>query len=103
MTTELRDYLIAEGHFDDFVNAWRDGVLPLRERLGFRVEGAWTIRAERRFVWILSHDAPEDEWEAVNEAYYATSERTGLNPDPAQWVEEKRHTLVQGVRPSPRR
>ena len=103
MTTELRDYLIAKGHLDDFVKAWRDGVLPLRERLGFRVEGAWTIPSERRFVWILSHDAPEHEWDAVNDAYCGTPERAALDPDPAQWIEETRHTRIEGVLPRARR
>ncbi len=102
MTAELRDYLIAAGHLDDFVAAWREGVVPLRERFGFRTEGAWTIRSERRFVWILAHDAPEQEWEALNDAYYASSERAALDPDPAQWVEESRQVFVRPILPSSR-
>jgi hypothetical protein len=102
MTTELRDYVIADGHLDDFVNAWRDGVLPLRERLGFRIEGAWTIPSQRRFVWILSHEAPALEWEAVNEAYYNNPERAALDPDPAQWIEEARQALVEVILPRAR-
>lgn len=95
MTAELRDYLIAAGHLEDFVAAWRAGVVPLRERFAFRIEGAWTIPSERRFVWILAHDAPEREWEALNEAYYASEERAALDPDPAQWVEGSRQTFMQ--------
>jgi hypothetical protein len=102
MTTELRDYVIAEGHLDDFVNAWRDGVVPLRERLGFRIEGAWTIPSERRFVWVLSHDAPESEWEAVNAAYYSSPERAALDPNPAKWIEEASQTLVEVILQSAR-
>ena len=100
MTAELRDYVIAAGHLDDFVAAWLAGVVPLRERFGFRIEGAWTIPSERRFVWILSHDVPEPEWEALNEAYYASSERTSLDPDPAQWIEESRHGFIQRILPT---
>lgn len=102
MTAELRDYLIAAGHLDDFVAAWREGVVPLRERFGFRIEGAWTIRSERRFVWILAHDAPEAEWGALNDAYYASSERAALDPDPAGWVEESRQVFVTPIVPSTR-
>lgn len=102
MTAELRDYVIAEGHLEDFVAAWLAGVVPLRERFGFRVEAAWTVPSERRFVWILGHDAPEPEWEALNVAYYASSERAALDPDPAQWIEESRHALLQPILPSQR-
>lgn len=100
MTAELRDYVIAAGHLDDFVAAWLDGVVPLRKRFGFRIEAAWTVPSERRFVWILAHDAPEDEWEAFNKAYYASSERAALDPDPAQWVEESRQAFVQPILPT---
>ena len=58
-TMELRDYVIADGHLDDFVTAWREGVVPLRQQHGFRIEGAWVIPSERRFVWIVSLDANE--------------------------------------------
>ena len=97
MTAELRDYVIAEGHLDDFVAAWRAGVVPLRERFGFRIEAAWTVPEERRFMWILAHDAPEEEWRALNDAYYASDERVALSPDPAQWVEESRQSFLDPV------
>ena len=99
MTAQLREYLIAEGHLEDFVAAWLAGVVPLRRRLGFRIEGAWTVPAERRFVWILAHDADEDEFVTLSDAYYASSERAAVNPDPAQWVEESRQTFVRQILP----
>ncbi len=102
MTAELRDYVIAAGHLDDFVAAWLAGVVPLRERFGFRIEAAWTIPPERRFLWILAHDAPEEEWEALNDAYYASSERAALDPDPAQWIEDTDQAFVQPILPTTR-
>ncbi|MBA3688204.1 MAG: NIPSNAP family protein [Chloroflexi bacterium] len=100
MTAELRDYVIAEGHLEEFVAAWLKGVVPLRERFGFRIEGAWTVLSESRFVWILAHDAPEHEGEALNDAYYASPERAALDPDPAHWVEESRQAFVQPILPT---
>ena len=102
MTLQLREYIIVEGHLEDFVAAWVAGVVPLRERLGFRIEGAWTNASERRFVWLLGHDADEDEFERLNDAYYASSERAAVDPDPAQWVEESRQTFVHPILPSRR-
>lgn len=97
MTTELREYVIADGHLDEFVAAWRAGVLPLRRAHGFRVDGAWLVRDEHRFVWLLSHDGAPDDWQALNNAYYADPRRAALDPDPAQLILEARHTLVARV------
>ena len=92
--------MIADGHLEEFVAAWLKGVLPLRARFGFRIEGAWTVASERRFVWILAHDAPQEEWQALNDAYYASPERAAIDPDPAQWVEEQRHSFLQQILPA---
>jgi len=99
VTTELRDYLIAEGHLDEFVAAWRDGVVPLRERYGYRIDGAWLLREERRFVWLLSLGVPQSEWDARNEAYYADPARAVVDPDPAQWIEQVESRFVELLLP----
>jgi hypothetical protein len=96
-TRQLRDYRIADGHLDDFLNAWRSGVRPLRERLGFRVEAAWTVPAEGRFVWILVFDGPEGEFEERDRASYGSPERRALDPDPAQWIAEQHHAFLHPV------
>jgi hypothetical protein len=93
-TVELRDYRVAEGHLDEFIAAWRSGVVPLRESHGFRVDGAWVARTERRFVWLLSLDADQAEFERRNEAYYSDPARKALSPDPAQWIEAQSTTFV---------
>jgi hypothetical protein len=100
VTAELREYVIADGHLEEFVAAWLKGVPTLRARFGFRIEGAWTVPSERRFVWILAHDGPEEEWQALNDAYYASPERAALDPDPAQWVEEQRHSFLHHILPA---
>lgn len=97
MTAQLRDYVIADGHLDKFVEAWLKGVVPLRLRFGFRIQGAWTVSSESRFVWILAHDAGEEEWQALDDAYYASPERAAVDPDPAQWVEVMRVAFITEV------
>ena len=97
-TTELRDYQVAEGHLDDFIAAWRSGVVPLRERHGFTIDGAWVAKDERRFVWLLSLDADRAEFERRNETYYSDPARKALSPDPAQWIETQVTTYVVAVR-----
>ena len=97
MTTQwqLREYEIAEGHLDAFVQAWTRGVLPLRRAAGFEVR-AWTVLGESRFVWLLAYDGPGT-FAAADAAYYDTTERAALVPDPAQWIVEDRKLMLVAV------
>lgn len=40
MVSQLRICRAKEGELDAFVREWNAGVLPLRRKFGFRVEGA---------------------------------------------------------------
>lgn len=82
--SQLRIYRIAEGHLADFVVEWKAGVLPLRERFGFRIE-AWTDPAESTFVWVVRYPGPGS-LEEADRAYYASPDRAALEPDPARWI-----------------
>jgi hypothetical protein len=95
MTTQwqLRDYLIAEGHLDEFLDAWTRGVLPLRRSAGFEIR-AWTVPGESRFIWLLAYTGP-DSFAAADDAYYATLARATLDPDPAQWIVEQHKLMLE--------
>jgi hypothetical protein len=96
-TMELRDYAIKQGALEQFVEEWRRGVLPLRLAHGYRVEAAWTVPDESRFVWLLSLAVGPDEWESRNDAYYADPAREALDPDPARLIESQSRALVAPV------
>lgn len=93
---QLRIYTINRGRLDDFVDAWRKGVVPLREKFGFKVEGAWVIRERNEFVWLISYEGPGD-WEAAEEAYYASAQRAAVEPDPAQYIAQPEHWFIEPV------
>lgn len=76
-------YKAKEGELDAFIREWTSGVVPLRRKFGFRVDGAWAIREKDEFVWIISYDGPEG-FEARDAAYYASPERKALTPDPGR-------------------
>jgi NIPSNAP len=84
-TSQLRVYTIAEGKLDDFVKGWSDGVAPLRRAHGYRIDGAWTVPDENKFVWIMTYEGEED-WDAKDRAYYASPDRASLDPDPATLI-----------------
>ena len=93
---QVRRYQITPGKLDQFIAAWITGVVPLRERFGFRFHGAWAIHDTNEFIWVISHDGPEG-FEAADARYYASNERSQLSPDPAQWVIEVRHSNATAI------
>jgi hypothetical protein len=97
MTTEMRDYRIAPGHLDEFVAAWRVGVVPLRRAHGFRIDAAWTTPGESRFTWLLTKSVSVEEFRADDAAYYADPARAALQPDPAQWIRDTETRFVVAV------
>ena len=96
METQIRRYRIADGKLDDFVAAWVESVVPLRESFGFRIEGAWKIPESNEFVWLVSYEGEETFAEA-DARYYATTARKQVQPDPATWIEGGHHTAAIGV------
>jgi len=95
-TSQLRMYTINKGKMDEFVTGWAESIVPLRLKYGFRVDGAWVVQEQNRFVWILSYDGPDD-WEARNRAYYESPERKALDPDPAQHIAHMETYLITPV------
>ncbi|HEY4413807.1 MAG TPA: hypothetical protein VGN06_12475, partial [Gaiellaceae bacterium] len=69
---------------------FRARVRALRESLGFTVLGPW-VGEDDRFVWLIGHD----DLEAADAAYYASPERTALDPDPARLLAEVQTFLLE--------
>ena len=91
--SQLRMYTIKEGKMAEWLEGWTRGVLPLRRKFGFRVDGAWVVSDENRFIWILSYDGP-DGFEARDAAYYDSRERKSMTPDPATLIEKAESRFV---------
>lgn len=85
MVSQLRIYTVNKGKLDEFVKVWVKQVCPLRLKQGFKIDGAWAIKDNNQFVWILSYDGPED-WKAKQVAYYDSAERKAMSPDPSQYI-----------------
>ncbi len=93
---QLRLYTIDKGKLDDFANAWRAGVYPLRTKMGYRIPFAAKIPQTNQFIWLLTYDGP-DSWEKKEAAYYGSDERKRLSPDPAQWIARPEQLMLQPV------
>jgi NIPSNAP protein len=92
---ELRVYAVKPGAMDAWVEEWRELVLPLRQRLGFEVPAAWVVEDGNRFVWLLAYAG--DDFEAANEAYYASRERQAFDPEPTRHLEATEHWPLRPV------
>lgn len=91
----LRDYTIKDGVFDEWLKAWREGVLPIRQQYGFQVQ-AWAVPEDSRFVWVLRYDGPGT-YDDADKAYRTSPERAALDPEPADFIAEMRVTRLTPV------
>ena len=89
MATQLRDYRIVEGSLELFLDEWRAHLAPLRRSIGFRIDGAWTVEGESRFVWLLSHPGDWEDFAAADARYFASPDRARIDPDPARLIESQ--------------
>ena len=92
MITELREYRVREGGMDEFVQVMMTQVIPLRERFGFVFHGAWRDDTANRFVWVVSHPAP-DGWDAAMQPYLA-ARSAEIDPDPSSFLTEVKSSFV---------
>ncbi|MBM3450247.1 MAG: NIPSNAP family containing protein [Armatimonadetes bacterium] len=96
MTIQLRRYVIHKNQMDEFVKVWRDGVVPLRKKHGFRVLGAWITHDRNEFVWLVAHDG---NFAAADAAYYASPERGAITPNPSSFIAKSEVTLAASAVP----
>ncbi|WP_020499259.1 hypothetical protein [Sciscionella marina] len=68
---ELRTYEVAEGGMDAFIE-WFHGLVPIRERYGYRILFAFADREANRFTWAVEHEQPLD---VAQKAYDPAPER----------------------------
>lgn len=91
---QIRRYTIVEGQLEQFCQEWREKLVPLRERIGFTVEGAWTSSEESTLTWIVSYDGPKTFDEAFAE-FKTSPERTSMDPNPARLMVSSESWMVE--------
>ena len=86
MQRQLRIYTIQPAAMDQWVYVWKHLVKPLRKKMGFKIERAWTVEKTNQFIWVMSHEGPES-WEKYDQAYHESVERRSLAPDPYRFIQ----------------
>ena len=95
MYRELRVYTVKPGVMEAWLAEWREYVFPLRLKLGFSIPAAWVVESENRFVWLLEYGG--DDYEAANEAYYASPERQAVEPEPTRHLAATEHWPLRSI------
>jgi hypothetical protein len=90
VTWQLRLYRVRDGELGEWVREWRELILPLRRAFGFEVLGPWTAE-DGRFVWLIGHADLAD----ADAAYYASPQRTAMDPDPARHLAAAETLLLE--------
>jgi hypothetical protein len=92
-TVQVRIYNIRPDGLDEWVEKFRERIVPLRRELGFEVLGSWVDRARSQHIWILTHNGGVS-FEEANAAYWASPKRVELGVDPADFMTgEETHTV----------
>lgn len=75
MTTQLRRYDVADAAGLTALAAWFPALVPVREKYGFTVHGAYADFENLQFVWMVSHDG---DFEAAMATYDPSPERAAV-------------------------
>jgi hypothetical protein len=95
---QLRIYTVKSGEMGEWVAEWRQKIVPLREKAGFKILGAWSIEKENRFVWIIRYDGSKT-WEEADSAYYGSPERAAIQPNPTRHLDKTETWMLNSIQP----
>ena len=87
MARQLRIYTMKPGRLDDWVDLFRRGTSKLRREQGFDLQ-AWTSEATNQFVWLVTRDGTDEEFEAADAAYYQLPEHKPLHEEALLYLEK---------------
>ena len=97
MAIQIRIYTINKGELQQFEEEWNAKIKPLREKIGFRISGAWTVAATNQFIWIMEY-AGSVPWEALDKVYFESPERRAMDPDPGRLIARMEQYFIEPVR-----
>jgi hypothetical protein len=95
MKLQLRTYTVNKGALSGWVEEWRNQLVPLREKQGFKVLEAYTVPSTNQFVWLMGFEG--ESWESADQAYFDSPEPKTLQPDPARLIARMENVFITRV------
>ncbi len=77
MLSQIRIYTINKGEMDAFLKHFKGEVMPVHERIGVPIVGAWVNRPQNEFIWIRTYEDKAD-LEAKGKAFQAEIAAAGI-------------------------
>jgi hypothetical protein len=74
-TFQFRRYELEPELFDEFVAWVIDTIIPIRETMGYRVEWKYVDPVKSEFLWLVSAEATEAEFELMDQTWMSSPER----------------------------
>jgi prophage antirepressor-like protein len=74
-TFQLRRYELDPSLAEEFATWVVNQIIPLREKFGYKVHWQYLDRANSQFIWLVSLEATEAEFEAKDAAWMASADR----------------------------
>ena len=84
------------GEMEQWLDEWRSRIVPLRQKFGFGILGAWTVAGADEFVWIITYSGPKS-WEQADSDYCGSPERKAISPDPARHLAHTETRMLTDV------
>ena len=113
MTYELRIYTINKGMMDSWLKVWREEMVPIHEKYGMGIEGAWVpvdpppfgdgypsgdapMQAKNEFIWVRSF-ADGDDLKAKDGLWRSRPERLALEERPSSHIAKGEIRVMRSV------
>ena len=96
-TVQLRRYQLTPGQLPQFLDWWRDIMVPTREAYGYTIEFGLAVPERSEFVWAVSLPLPPAEFLVKDAAWNASEERRQALSSAVPLVKQ-RVNLVDQVR-----
>ena len=77
MLSQIRIYTINKGEMDNFLQHFKNEIIPIHERIGVPIVGTWVNRAQNEFIWVRSYKDKAD-LEAKGKAFQSEVAKAGV-------------------------
>jgi hypothetical protein len=77
MLSQIRIYTINKGEMDNFLQHFKNDIIPIHERIGVPIVGTWVNRAQNEFIWVRSYKDKAD-FEAKGKAFQSEVAKAGV-------------------------
>jgi len=77
MLSQIRIYTINKGEMDNFLQHFKNDIIPIHERIGVPIVGTWVNRAQNEFIWVRSYKDKAD-LDAKGKAFQSEVAKAGV-------------------------